>query len=114
MERRAFITATMAMLTSARASSAQQAGKARRIGVLGNTSHPAESRGSGDAAFHDGLRELRYVEGRNVTLEYRTGSAALFRLTASAKCHAPAATALRKGRPSAPHSPARARSSGAK
>jgi len=71
ISRRAFIAAAMAMLAPTPTSGAEQAGKAKRIGVLGDTSPPAESRGSGDAAFRDGLRELGYVEGRNVTFEYR-------------------------------------------
>jgi putative tryptophan/tyrosine transport system substrate-binding protein len=47
---------------------AQQAGKLYRIGFLGDSpaafSEPTE-------AFRQGLRDLGYVEGRNITIEYR-------------------------------------------
>jgi hypothetical protein len=67
----------------------------------------ALTRSSSDGAAHF-RRSSAYVIGYTET---RSPAAALFRLTASAECHAPAATVLRKRRPSAPHSPARARSS---
>jgi putative ABC transport system substrate-binding protein len=73
MDRRVFIGVTTVILATAHASSAQQRGKVARIGVLGDTSPPVEIRGSGDAAFRQGLRDLGYVEGRNVTIEYRWG-----------------------------------------
>ncbi len=50
---------------------AQQAGKVARIGVLGDTSPPAETSYSGIAAFRQELRDLGYEEGRRVTIEYR-------------------------------------------
>ena len=41
----------------------------RRIGFLGNSTAALEANLVG--AFRDGLRELGYVEGRNVAIEYR-------------------------------------------
>ena len=74
MDRRAFLTGTGAVLLAAPlVADAQQAGKVAHIGVLGDTSPPVESRGSGNAAFRDGLRDLGYVEGRNLTIEHRWG-----------------------------------------
>src|SRR5437660_10623478 len=50
------------------AAHAQQASKGYRIGFLGDSpaafSEPTE-------AFRQGLRDLGYVEGRNITIEYR-------------------------------------------
>ena len=46
--------------------SAQQPTKVPRIGYLGGTSLPART-----AAFQQGLRELGYVEGKNIAIEYR-------------------------------------------
>jgi putative ABC transport system substrate-binding protein len=62
MERRTFLAGTGAVLLAAPlAAKAQQAGKVARIGVLGTKSE----------AFLQGLRDLGYVEGRNVVIEYR-------------------------------------------
>ena len=71
MDRRAFLAAVAGIAAAPLVADAQQAGKVARISVLGDTSPPVESRGSGDAAFRQGLRDLGYVEGRNVTIEYR-------------------------------------------
>jgi putative ABC transport system substrate-binding protein len=49
------------------AAEAQQAAKAPRIGYLGSKAASAENH----AAFLQGLRDLGYVEGRNVVIEYR-------------------------------------------
>ena len=73
MDRRVFLAAAAGMVAAPLVADAQQAGKVAHIGVLGDTSPPVESRGSGDAAFRDGLRDLGHVEGRNVTIEYRWG-----------------------------------------
>lgn len=48
---------------------AQVAGKIARIGFLGSESASGHARML--KAFRDGLRELGYVEGRNVVVEYR-------------------------------------------
>jgi putative tryptophan/tyrosine transport system substrate-binding protein len=48
---------------------AQHAGKVYRIGFLGNSTAALESNLVGP--FRDGLRELGYQEGRNITIEYR-------------------------------------------
>ena len=65
------------------ASFAQQPAKIARIGFL----HSASSEGVGDVhlrAFRDGLRELGYVEGKNLQLELRWGEGKLERLPALA------------------------------
>src|SRR2546426_1529273 len=65
------------------ASFAQQPAKIARIGFL----HSASSEGVGDVhlrAFRDGLRELGYVEGKNLQLEVRWGEGKLERLPALA------------------------------
>lgn len=50
---------------------AQQAGKVHRIGFLSGGSPSAARTSSLVEAFRDGLRELGYVEGRNITIEWR-------------------------------------------
>jgi ABC-type uncharacterized transport system substrate-binding protein len=47
---------------------AQQAGKIQRIGYLGNT---VSTSASSMKPFRERLRELGYIEGQNVTIEYR-------------------------------------------
>jgi putative tryptophan/tyrosine transport system substrate-binding protein len=65
MDRRAFVTGFGAVLIAPLAAGAQQPGKVARIGRL-------EQGSSGtDEAFRQGLRELGYVDGQNVVIEYR-------------------------------------------
>ena len=63
-------TLTGSLLTASLAAGAQPPGKAYRIGVLSPFS---SSFGPGPSfeAFRRTLRELGYVEGRNLALEYR-------------------------------------------
>src|SRR6266404_882936 len=75
--RRLFLIAGGACLTLARAgalmaplvSFAQQLAKVPRIGFLGNSTAALEANLIGP--FREGLRDLGYVEGRNVLIEYR-------------------------------------------
>ena len=69
MDRRPFITGTIGLLAAPLCAEAQQAGKVYRIGFLGGTSRTANTVMTN--AFSQGLRELGYVEGRNVAIEYR-------------------------------------------
>src|SRR5262245_35397741 len=48
--------------------SAQQSKKIPRLGLLLNNPAPAEGR---QAAFRQGLRDLGWIEGRNIIIEYR-------------------------------------------
>lgn len=58
------------LLLAPLASAAQQAGKVYRIGVLERISMALNAANFG--AFRQGLRELGYVEGQNVVIEYRS------------------------------------------
>jgi putative ABC transport system substrate-binding protein len=78
MERRRFIEVIAGGLVAAPfAAEAQQAAKVARIGYL-STNLTANPRGR--EAFRQGLRDLEYVEGRNVTIEYRDAEGKLERL----------------------------------
>jgi len=83
MNRRAFISGvTLSLLAAPFAAEAQQPAKVTRIGFLATTNlatnpHLQE-------AFLQGLRDLGYVEGRNVVIEYRDAEGKLERLPALA------------------------------
>ena len=68
VRRRRFLIATGALLAASLAR-AQPAGKVYRIGFLGNSTAALEVNLVGP--FREGLRDLGYVEGRNVLIEYR-------------------------------------------
>jgi putative ABC transport system substrate-binding protein len=68
--RRAFLaTLTGGLLVAPLAAEAQQAGEIYRIGFLGNSTAALEANLVGP--FREGLRDLGYVEGRNLVIEYR-------------------------------------------
>jgi putative ABC transport system substrate-binding protein len=70
MDRRAFLgTLAGGLLAAPLAAGAQQAGKVYRIGFLGNSTAALEANLVGP--FREGLRDLGYVEGRDVLVEYR-------------------------------------------
>jgi ABC-type uncharacterized transport system substrate-binding protein len=60
----------LALLPAPLAARAQQTGRVYRIGMLQNV--PAALNASNLDAFRQGLRELGYVEGQNVLIEYRS------------------------------------------
>jgi ABC-type uncharacterized transport system substrate-binding protein len=70
VDRRRFLVTTLAgALVQAVAAEAQRAGKVPRVGLLG-----LSGSGSGQRAvdeFRQGLRELGYVEGQTIAIEYR-------------------------------------------
>src|SRR2546422_4658785 len=74
MKRRVFVTGFAGLLAAPRAAEAQPAGKVPRIGFL------SDSRQSWDEGFRQGLRELGYVAGQNITIEYRYGEGKFERL----------------------------------
>ena len=70
MDRRCFLLTSLAgALAAPLAANAQQAGDVRKIGLLSNTSMPAARRFV--EAFHQGLRDLGWVDSQNVSIEYR-------------------------------------------
>ena len=60
----AFLAATLAILAAAYSATAQQTGKVWRIGYLTPAPYIWPT-------FRQGLRELGYVEGKNLTIEFR-------------------------------------------
>jgi putative ABC transport system substrate-binding protein len=69
--RRAFIgTLAGSLFAAPLAAEAQPAGKVWRIGYLGYSSPALEQHLIG--AFRQGLRDLGYVEGQNLVIEYRS------------------------------------------
>jgi len=71
MNRLVFIsTLAGGLLAAPLAAQAQQAGKVYRIGIL--EAIPATQNAANLAALRRGLRDLGYVEGRNLIIEYRS------------------------------------------
>jgi ABC-type uncharacterized transport system substrate-binding protein len=68
--RRFLLTLVTGVFTTPLAARAQHAGKVYRIGVLEVVG--AASNAANLSAFQQGLRELGYVEGRNLVIEYRS------------------------------------------
>jgi ABC-type uncharacterized transport system substrate-binding protein len=66
----ATVVLTLALLAAPLATGAQQAGRAYRIGFLGSTS-PSGLYAQTVEALRQGLRDLGYVEGKNLAIEYR-------------------------------------------
>jgi putative ABC transport system substrate-binding protein len=60
---------TLGILLGSLAAQAQQTGNVYRIGFLGNSTAALEANLVGP--FREGLRDLGYIEGRNVLIEYR-------------------------------------------
>src|SRR3972149_5334048 len=75
------VTLALCLLLTPLAADAQQAGKVPRIGFLfyGSPGPSPEL-----DAFRQGLRELGYIEGQNITIEYRFASGRGERLPALA------------------------------
>jgi putative tryptophan/tyrosine transport system substrate-binding protein len=69
MNRRAFVTGLAAVLAAPLAVEAQQLRRVYRVGVLFPT---PISRIPAAGVFTQGLRDLGYIEGQNLVLEYRT------------------------------------------
>jgi putative ABC transport system substrate-binding protein len=86
MKRREFITAlggaAAGAVTWPLPVGAQKAAKVPRIGYLGYSSPPLERHLV--EAFQQGLRNIGYVDGQNVALEYRSAEGELQRLPALA------------------------------
>jgi putative ABC transport system substrate-binding protein len=71
MDGRALIAGTLALLGTPLAAGAEQPGRVFRIGLLGSVpvTDPEGARQWG--AFNQGLRDLGYVEGQNIRIEWR-------------------------------------------
>jgi putative ABC transport system substrate-binding protein len=78
VKRRAFLVSTIALAALPRSLAAQGAPKAARIGWL--TAQQASSLTPYLAAMRAGFADLGYVEGRNLTIEYRYGDDAVERV----------------------------------
>ena len=82
MRRRAVIAGLASLLVAPRRSAAQQApAKLPRIGILSPAASPSTK---GFDACRDGLRELGYIDGANITIVYRCAAWDYDRLPAMA------------------------------
>lgn len=81
MKKREALLALLALGVAPWAARAQQPGKVWRIGFLAQTNGMNEN----IAAFVDGLRNLGYVEGKNLSIEYRFAAGNVDRLPAMAE-----------------------------
>ena len=107
----AWLLVLLALLTP-RAAEAQQAGKVYRIGFLGNSTAALE--GTLVGQFREGLRDLGYIEGRNILIEYRWADGkyerfpaliaelAALKVDVIVTAGTPAAVAVKKTTPSIP------------
>src|SRR5437867_1041093 len=83
MNRRAFIgTLAGGVLTAPLAAEGQQGTRVPRVGYLSPLTASVDA--SRSEAFRRGLRELGYIEGRNIMVEYRFADGHLDRLPALA------------------------------
>lgn len=76
------------LLSLCNSAGAQQPRKIPRIGFLSRDLHPSDSRASLHAtleAFRQGLRELGYIEGKSIIIEYRYAEGRFERLPALAE-----------------------------
>ena len=80
IDRRIFVNGTAALVLSSFAAQAQQQGKRFRIGVLGVGT--PQGTVAVTQAFEQAMRELGYVDGGNVSIEYRWALGVLDRLPA--------------------------------
>jgi putative ABC transport system substrate-binding protein len=81
VNRRGFVTGLAAALTAPLGAEAQQANKVPRIGFLALNQTPNPHL---HEAFRQGLRDLGYVEGRSLVIEYRDAEGKFERLPALA------------------------------
>src|SRR5262245_60248676 len=82
------ILVAVALLAAGAIAEAQDAKSIPKIGYLSREIHPSDSRASSFprvAAFRDGLRELGYVEGKTILIEYRYSEGRLERLPSLAE-----------------------------
>ena len=77
-----FLALSVMLFALCGSADAQQPKKVPRIGYLGAPSASTES--ARTEAFHQGLRELGYVKGKNIIIEYRYAEGQLDRLPALA------------------------------
>jgi putative ABC transport system substrate-binding protein len=78
------VVLAVSLALAPQAPEAQQAGKVFRIGILGNLPVTDPEGGRLWGGFTQGLRELGYVEGQNITIEQRSSEGQYERLPALA------------------------------
>jgi hypothetical protein len=84
MNRRDTVLALLALGAAPPRLLARQPGKAWRVGFLALLSRPASLETHYLGAFAKGMRELGYVEGKNLVIEWRFADSKLDRLAAGA------------------------------